>query len=741
MKSIRSNLLALSLVLLLAQLPVLADPFPGKGSEQTWVQACNICNQGVQLMQMQRFAESIKYFEKAMELYAFDPVFPYDAGIAHQSCAYLVGTPAAKKSELERAEYYFDLSTKLKADKFDVWIHMANVQSELQEYEKSLKSLETALTIPGVPQTEKAKAQSAIAFVRSKLGTTNQVQQTASTAAIPAANASTTNTSLTNASMTNTSLTNTALTNTSSSAANGTSGQSSSNWQTYGNSSTAFTMRYPDGWQVSSDAKTGRIDVAHPSGAKLSVLPFAIAKILDTSNAADLMTAMLKEISPGDDWSKPALAGPNTYRATAANSKGSAAAALVVSTSPVGTFGKLCLAKLPKSAKQIDNNIFAEMLSHLQFNGMQQTASAQALAQAAAMQKMAAQQTSQPLAPDQQIRMMQQPQMWQGMNQSGLPPTPFVGYRTFVDPSEHSFEVEVPIGWQTEGGLTRVSAIDCRPWVKVTSPDQLITAFIGDGSIPPFSVPTLLGTQLGYGVGRSYGGGIVKPYIPANKFVQSYAREKLGKIISGLQIVEQHEHPDFAQQCNGTVGATRSECSSIKLTGNYKNVPAVGYFLAATKLTMQSGAGMWWVTYIAGELGAADRDAGGLSVILHMIKTFHLDPQWQGQSLNTTAQVSSQFRQASQIREKSMMDSYWSQQAFNDRMHQGYWDRQAVQDHAANNFSDYIRGTENVQDPQTGNQYKVQYGPQNHWIDPGGNVMGSNAGAPGPEWRQLMSVP
>ena len=491
------------------------EPFPGKGDEQAWRQACEVCNQGMQLFQTQRFAEAGKSFEKAMEIYSFDSLFSYGAGLAHQSNAYLQGAPSEKRTELQTAAKFFELSTKLKADRFDCWIHLANVQSELQEYEKSLKSLQTAMAISGISEADRVQTENAISKLK-----------------------------------------------------------------------------------------------------------------------ADVQ-----------------------------------------------------------------------------------------------------------LSAEQQMALMQQPQTWQELHQNSLAPTSFTGYTRFVDPGEHAFEVEVPAGWKTEGGLTRRSAIDVRPWVRVTSPDQLIVAFIGDGSLPAYTMPTALLSKLGFYPGRAYNGSIIKSYVPASKFVPAYVQEKLKSVISNMQIVAQNEHPDFAREVNGSVGATRSECSSIKITGNYKDIPAVGYFIAATKATVMSGTGMWWVTYVAGELGPADRDAAGLSVILHMMQTFHLDPQWQGQSLATTAQVSHNYRQAAQQMSKSISDRYWSQQAFNDRMNQSYWNRQASQDRAANNFSDYIRGQETVSDPQTGNQYKVDYGPRYHWIDPAGNVTGTDLSAPGPEWRQLNPVP
>lgn len=54
-------------------------------------------------------------------------------------------------------------------------------------------------------------------------------------------------------------------------------------------------------------------------------------------------------------------------------------------------------------------------------------------------------------------------------------------------------------------------------------------------------------------------------------------RNQLKFFISNIQVVEEHDHPDVAAVMNRTVGATKSEAASIKVTGMYQNIPAVGY--------------------------------------------------------------------------------------------------------------------------------------------------------------------
>lgn len=503
-------------------------------------------------------------------------------------------------------------------------------------------------------------------------------------------------------------------------------------WQTYGSPADPFTIRYPSGWHVTSDPKNGRIDISDAVGSELSILPFSLESALQPNQAATIFGAFLHQFAPSESWSNPEIVNSSTLRSVHSDDKAKSAAVFVFSSSAKGTDGKLCIAKLSKQASDKSSNLFAEMMNSFQLNRPKSgalTGGSKELPSGSGVQ---------------QPGIYQQSGMYQqtGMSQqSCLPPTPFAGYQTFVDPNEHAFSCEVPVGWKIEGGLTRASSIDARPWVKATSPDNLMVAFIGDDKIPPYSMPTATGMQLGFGVGAKYGGGEVRNYVPARRYVEQYVRNSLKSFISDIQVVEANDHPDIAAAINGTVGATKSEAASIKFTGMYRGIPAVGYYLASTKATVAYGTGMWWVSLLAGELSPADRSQGGLSVILHMMQTFKMDPVWKGQSVANAGEVSRQYTAQSQAVSNSIMSRYWSQQAANDANHAAYWGRQAVQDHAANNFSDYIRGTQTVQDPSTGSQYKVNYGPQYHWIDNSGNVAGTNYSAPGADWRQLMNVP
>ncbi len=444
--------------------------------------------------------------------------------------------------------------------------------------------------------------------------------------------------------------------------------ESTDDWQTFSDASSPFTLQYPPGWQATANPQYGRIDVKNESGASLSVLPFFVAKQTVASlDPLKFFRVAIQLFAPSEQWDEPQSVGTNSYRSTYSNDTENASAALVLIQFPEGVLGQICVAKSPKGENAVTTDTFAQMMSSLRHN----------------------------------------PEFSQNKNNAQAS-TPN-GWTKFVDPNENSFWLDVPAGWKVEGGLTRVSALDVRPWVRVVSPDQLITAFIGDGKITPCTMPSATGNALGFRVGSSYNGTIIQPYIPARQFAERYAKSNLHQFLTNIQVVDEHNHPDVAAAVNGTVGTTKSEAASIKLTAMYGDIPAVAYYLAVTKATVAYGTGMWWVTKVAGVVGPASRDEEGLGVILHMLESYEVNPAWAENSLRNTVAVSQHYRRVSQQVSQSIMDRYWSQQEHNDRMHKAYWDRQTAQDNAANKFTNYILGVEDVRDSNTGTTYQVQW--------------------------------
>lgn len=760
-----------------------AYEFPGQGDRQTWSQACEISNLSGQLFQAGRHDEAFTGFYKSIELYPYDAVLFYNVGLAHQQYAYIGNQPGAKSEHLKKAAEYFQKASTLKADAPDVWIHLANVQAELGQLPDSLKNLETALRLPLSPEYRQ-QTLAAIGNIKSRMGSSTSSGSSNTSSGSSNTSAGSSSTSSTTSSSSSTTTTSGNTTTTVNNNVNNTVKTTiqTNNWQTHNENNVSLSM--PAGWRVTTDKATGQVDLTDAGGSKLTVLPFFVPKKIEPSSAPTIFKTFIKVLAPQQQWSEPQSVGQRGWRSTYSDANETGLAAILFEPSEQGTSGRAVVAKVPKrQASAVGSEMLARMISSMQFKGTTggaTTESAGAANEASESTAPAANEASESpgattsadsSASDSTDAAPAQTEMAQGNDgdgeggdealgdvqpiaalpqhaqapaqstSSGLPPTPFNGYTTFTDPDQNSFTVEVPRGWSVQGGMTRPRPIDARPWVKVTSPDGLITAFIGDGKIPPYTMPNAQSTMLGFGPGKWYQGTLVAGYIPARTFIEKYGRQNLRALFTNVQLVDQQNLPDVARAVNGTVGASRSEAASVKFTAMYKDLPAVAYYLGVTKATVGYGTGMWWVTKIAGEVSPADRDAFGLSVIMHMLQSFRVNPAWQSAAVQTAGQVSRDYTAASQAKSQAITNNYWAQQAANENIHAGYWNRQAAQDRAAQGFSNYIRGKEDVVDPSTGTKYQVEYGPRYHWIDNSGNYAGTDYSAPGPEWRQLMSAP
>ena len=178
-------------------------------------------------------------------------------------------------------------------------------------------------------------------------------------------------------------------------------------------------MQYPAGWQVGTDPQTGRLDAISMSGVRFSILPFFIAgKTIDSSQAPQFLTALLKSLVPAETWSKPTVASANTVESSFSSEKENAAAALVLFPSASGTGGKLCGVRVPKGA-QVPAATIAQMMNSFHYSpGAGSGRSINGAMSAPASMSAPPSMPGQPMP-----------------GASGMPPTAFVGFRRWVDPS------------------------------------------------------------------------------------------------------------------------------------------------------------------------------------------------------------------------------------------------------------------------------------------------------------------
>jgi hypothetical protein len=325
----------------------------------------------------------------------------------------------------------------------------------------------------------------------------------------------------------------------------------------------------------------------------------------------------------------------------------------------------------------------------------------------------------------------------------GGPMPPGTGELTYVrwqDPKENAFSLEVPRQWVVSGGLFRFASVDVRPAIDVVSPDSRVRILAGDAQIPPFTVPNQMLQSLGFREGAWYSPGygvnmMVMRYRPGVDFAKEYVMSRISQRCAGITVANARDLPQAAQaidaiyQQYGGMGMTMQlTTGDVAFTCRLNDTQLRGYVLAGTQLTSAYGSSLWTVQYLHGYLAVADRAEQAQSVLDHMLQSLQLNPQWVSMQQNLTGQTS-------QIVTRTNAE-------ISGIISKSYWTTQTTMDELSRRRSNATLGVEDVIDPTTGRQIKVESGSNYYWIDQRGTIVGTNTDTrPNLDFRELVRLP
>jgi hypothetical protein len=137
-------------------------------------------------------------------------------------------------------------------------------------------------------------------------------------------------------------------------------------------------------------------------------------------------------------------------------------------------------------------------------------------------------------------------------------PIPVVIFTTWRDPREGAFTLNVPGGWQVNGGAMRRSAVDVTHVVRAGTPDGRVQIFINDADILAHEIPNQLTAMAGLREGQvtkgAWGGPVLlERYRNGPQFAQEYVRKK---ICPQADFTGGGELPNETRQMNAQVVAS-----------------------------------------------------------------------------------------------------------------------------------------------------------------------------------------
>ncbi len=310
---------------------------------------------------------------------------------------------------------------------------------------------------------------------------------------------------------------------------------------------------------------------------------------------------------------------------------------------------------------------------------------------------------------------------------STRPAKPAVSYVSWQDPVEKAFSVDVPAGWQIQGGTVRRASVDIVHVILAVSPDQKALVQLNDGNLPAFAIPNQMLEWTGFREGSWYSPGygvrnMVMRYQPGLTFLLGYLQKNYAPRLSSFQLAEQKDRPDIVIDFNRIYSqslaygiATQLHAGDATFRFEQGGEKGVGYGLAVTQVVQSTanGVGNWFVPLLLVMAGPEARAETIREIGTHMFQTMKMNPQWVASQQQLTGDVSRIVAETGQ--------------AISGIISDGYWSRQSAQDDIFRKFSNATLGVTDVVDPATGETYKVEAGHNYYWSRGGTNQVAGTA--------------
>jgi len=315
------------------------------------------------------------------------------------------------------------------------------------------------------------------------------------------------------------------------------------------------------------------------------------------------------------------------------------------------------------------------------------------------------------------------------------PSLPFGTWQRFVDPNEGSFQVDVPVGWHVSGGLARRNAMQMWPWLSAITPDGWTMIGLGDPGLQSYFLPTPMLAMTGFREGSIYNSGagvtyVVSRYRTGRDFGLSYGTQALSRVCTNTRVQNATDRPDIAAKMSGS--GFQTTAAEIKFTCTKGASPLVGTLYSATTLVpwpmVGPGAGIWFPSLLAGVLSPAPLEGVGEGVMAHMLDSFRINPAWEAAQSQTALDSARIMSGANQHLSSTIMQAWQS--------------RGAALDRAMDADSRARLGIDIYTNPSTGTRYTVENRSSYYWMDPQGQVVGTDTDTPpGADFSRLQRVP
>lgn len=308
----------------------------------------------------------------------------------------------------------------------------------------------------------------------------------------------------------------------------------------------------------------------------------------------------------------------------------------------------------------------------------------------------------------------------------------------YTDSAEGAFSMDIPVGWQIQGGMYRFGYFDVRWMMDVRSLDGKTIFRIDDIDVPPYTFP---GPNTGR-EGQPYFRPqqfqmMVSNYRDAQSYAELYARRRFSSVCRTMNPRTVDWQPKMPSAWQLTAGTKSSE-GGVSYDCDTSDGPRIAAVYARTYVV--AGSNLWVVDPIISLITTPTRALTAHDMIQYMMESWQKNPQWEQYQNQVTQMGLEKVRQGFAQFMQQMQAYHEARTAAMNQQVAGFEAHQNAQARQVSSWGETLSGLQTVSDPVTGNRFQIFSGPKaNYYTNGAGVTINSNI-SPGPDFHQVTPV-
>lgn len=309
----------------------------------------------------------------------------------------------------------------------------------------------------------------------------------------------------------------------------------------------------------------------------------------------------------------------------------------------------------------------------------------------------------------------------------------------YNDSAEGAFNMDVPLGWQIQGGMYRFGYFDARWRMGVRSLDGKVAILINDVNVPPYAVPSPYTPPAGQPLikPQQYQM-VVERFQQGQTYAATYAKQRFGSVCKTMSSTTATWTPTLP--ASWSAGGAQSSDGTVSYACTTTDGPRTATVFTRNVLIQGQGYSFWVATPVS-VLCAPDRCKQAYAITQHMIDSWQKNPQWVVYQ-NQLTQIGLQHIREGFQQFMQQMQQFHEQftRSLNQQV-SSYYAHQHAEQQQFSSWDDIINNQTNVTDPATGTQFKVFSGPHHNYYENGLGLKINSDISPGPDFHQLQVNP